>query len=352
MKDIIYKRIKMKAFLPISKIIKESKTISLYLVFTWLLATVLFIWMLIQGVRNTNQYNVFRYIIQGSYIVILLLYLYRKGDLKNQKTEMKPFISPNNRLVTILPVLGIFLILIFCFISDLGIPILILLLIISTVWILIIWRHEIKLYMIIQAAVVSAIAFAGGIPLLMNQFISQSTFILIIVFAPLMYISGGLLTRRTKLQGFLLFEKQYINALRSFILGCLLFIPLGLSNAVGDSPDTQIMWVTEWWMPLSLPLFSGITEEIWFRLFLINICYYLLYSVFYKKQYIAIIIAVVFSAITFGLGHERTWYVFFTTGLLYGLPMAVVFVKRDWEHSVGAHYMINTIPWIIAFLEN
>ena len=42
---------------------------------------------------------------------------------------------------------------------------------------------------------------------------------------------------------------------------------------------------------------------------------------------------------------------FLTTGMLYGLPMAVVYAKRDWEHAVGAHYMINFIPMTLVFLE-
>ena len=36
----------------------------------------------------------------------------------------------------------------------------------------------------------------------------------------------------------------------------------------------------------------------------------------------------------------------------YALPMAVVFVRRDWEHAVGAHYAINVLPWVLALLAN
>jgi hypothetical protein len=32
--------------------------------------------------------------------------------------------------------------------------------------------------------------------------------------------------------------------------------------------------------------------------------------------------------------------------------MAAVFVRRDWEHAVGAHYMIHMIPWLVLFLED
>jgi len=31
--------------------------------------------------------------------------------------------------------------------------------------------------------------------------------------------------------------------------------------------------------------------------------------------------------------------------------MAVVFARRDWEHAVGAHYMVNMIPWVMILLE-
>jgi hypothetical protein len=30
--------------------------------------------------------------------------------------------------------------------------------------------------------------------------------------------------------------------------------------------------------------------------------------------------------------------------------MAVLFVKRDWEHAVGAHYVVNLIPFLAVFL--
>jgi len=42
---------------------------------------------------------------------------------------------------------------------------------------------------------------------------------------------------------------------------------------------------------------------------------------------------------------------FLTTGLLYGVPFAAIFARRDWEHAVGAHYMVNMIPWVMVFLE-
>jgi hypothetical protein len=74
--------------------------------------------------------------------------------------------------------------------------------------------------------------------------------------------------------------------------------------------------------------------------------------VFKKAPETAVLYAVLFSAIIFGLGHGRSLDRLLTTGLLYGVPLAAVFAKRDWEHAIGAHYMINMIPWLMSYLEN
>lgn len=71
-----------------------------------------------------------------------------------------------------------------------------------------------------------------------------------------------------------------------------------------------------------------------------------------KRPAIPLICAALFSVITFGLGHGGTFQArVLETGLLYGGSMAVVFARRDYEHAVGAHYMINMIPTLMVFLK-
>ncbi|MEE9464532.1 MAG: CPBP family glutamic-type intramembrane protease, partial [Candidatus Neomarinimicrobiota bacterium] len=101
----------------------------------------------------------------------------------------------------------------------------------------------------------------------------------------------------------------------------------------------------------TLPWFSGIVEEVWFRLLLVSLCYFLLRPALPGRPVLAVLAAVLFSGIAFGLGHDRTLDKFLTTGLLYGVPMAAIFARRNWEHAVGAHYMINMIPWVMVYLE-
>jgi hypothetical protein len=83
----------------------------------------------------------------------------------------------------------------------------------------------------------------------------------------------------------------------------------------------------------------------------VSLCYLLLRPAFSKRPAWAVVSAVLLSVTTFGLGHNRALDRYLTTGLLYGLPVAVTFARRDWEHAVGAHYMINLIPWVMVYLE-
>jgi hypothetical protein len=256
---------------------------------------------------------------------------------------------PKLRIGKLIPVIVVALLLVAEF-ADQGI--LLPLLMLATIWILIAWRREIGVPAILLGLAVATVAFLTGLPLYQNQFYGKVYFIVVLAFVMPMFVTGGLLSNRTGLRGSQLYAVQYRKAVVSFLWGCLLFIPLGLTNAAAGAPDTSMTWVTRWWMPFSLPLFPGIVEETWYRLFLVSLCYFLLRPAFSKRPAIALVFTVLFSAITFGLGHGGTLMEnLLITGLLYGLPMAVIFAWRDWEDAVGAHYMINMIPTLMVFLE-
>ncbi len=85
-------------------------------------------------------------------------------------------------------------------------------------------------------------------------------------------------------------------------------------------------------------------------MFLITLCYALLRPVTNERPLHAVIAAVLLSATAHGLVHGPSFNALFETGLVYLLPMAVLFVKRDWEHAVGAHYVVNLLPFLTVFL--
>jgi hypothetical protein len=340
------------------KQILESRARSLFtihriaMVVMWLTAIVAMVGMFLNGVRSTGQYGAARYVLQVIYVMALLWYLIRTGPLLSRLPELSPPILPRWKYSAWIPVLGIALLFAMMVISDDGFNILILLLIIAMVWILLAWRREIHLNMLVQGLAVALIAYFAGLFVVSNGLISKRLLYLLAGLSFPMYVAGSLLFQRTRLGGIQLLAARYGEVLKSVLWGGLLFVPLGLFNAAGGSTDLDVSWVTKWWMPLWIPWFSGIAEEVWFRLFLVGLSFFFLRPAFRTRPALAVIAAITFSGITFGLGHGRTPERFLTTGLLYGMPMAAIYARRDWEHAVGAHYMVNVIPWMMVFLES
>jgi hypothetical protein len=336
---------------PTSRIRFWSTPHHLILTIMWLITTIVMVTLLWLGFRDTGRYNTLRYVLQAGYVAALIWYLIRMGPSINQLPEIRPIVFPRWRYGVWIPVLGFALMLALTAISEDGVYLLMFLMSMATIGILIAWRNQIRFRSLIQGLALAFIAYLAGIPFIKNGLFNEPWFRFLLIAVPPMYIAGGLLVDRTNLGDVQLLAKRYQKALRGFFFGCLLFVPLGLVNAVGGSSIGTVTWVNEWWMPFTLSLFSGIVEETWFRLLLLSLCYFLLRPAFPRGPAVPIIIAVLFSAITFGLGHDLTVEGFLVTGLLFGLPMAAVFARRDFEHAVGAHYMINMIPSLMVFLE-
>jgi hypothetical protein len=321
------------------------------LVVMWVVATGAVVMMLLDDARSTGEWAPVRHLLHAGYVGVLLLYLGRTGASAHQPLEIGAQKSSRQGFSAWVSAFGLGVVLILLLLSDSGVDILVLLMMVATVWILLAWRRDVRLRSVAQGLAIAAVALLAGLGLARNGFISDNAFYLLAGLSFPMYIAGGMLVKRTRLGGVQLLAGRYDEALKSVAKGSLLFVPLGLVNAAGGSPGLDITWVTEWWMPLSLPWFSGIAEETWFRLLLVGVCFLLLRPVFRGRPDLAGVAAILFSGITFGLAHGRTLETLLTTGLLYGVPLAAVFARRDWEHAVGAHYMINAIPWTVLFLE-
>jgi hypothetical protein len=313
-------------------------------VVTWLAATGGLAVMLLLGVRGSDRFSVARYVLHYACVAALLWHLARSGPSIGQLPESPLGLPPNGRLGRLVAA-GAALVL--CLTVFVHIALFLLLLVASTVFVLVAWRRQITIRSAALGLAASVLAFVtGGIPFWRFGFVPKPTLIFMLVLIPPMFVAGGLLVARSGLGGVRLIEGRYGTALWSFLRGCVLFVPLGLANAAASSP-TNLSWVNRWWHPLVLPLWSGIVEEVIFRTVAVCLCFALLRPALKRFPALAIALAVLLSAATFGLGHGLTLDRFLTTGLGYGLPMAVIFARRDWEHAVGAHYMINMIPWMM-----
>ena len=320
------------------------------LAITWLVTSIAFVIMLYWGVRITRDFAKLRNGLTVLYAAVLVWYLVCSSSSISQLPNFPPLVFANWQFGWLAAALVVALLFCLVVISDKGAPILSLLYLVSTLLILVAWHRQITASSVALGIAVSLIAFvAGGILFWVNKFAPKPTLIIFLLFVPPMFIVGSLLMAHTGLRGIRLLEGQYGSALTSFLWGCLLFIPLGLANAANK--QEAYPWVNRWWQPLVMPLWSGINEEVIFMLFLVPLCYALLRPAFNWQPGLAIMTAVLFSGITFGLAHGRTWSNFWSAGLCYGLPMAVVFASRDWEYAVGAHYMVNMIPWVMVFLK-
>jgi len=324
----------------------------IFLIIAWLVTTITMVVLLLYDVRSTGQFGVLRYALHTLYVLVLLGYLWRTGPSAARLPAIPSPLFSQWRYAGFIPAAGVALVFLLNIFTTAGESILMLLLVIATVWILIAWRRQIRLRQIVTGITLTVIILPIGLLFSRHGFISPTILLISMILVPLMYVAGGLLVQRTGLSSAQLPCRQYKKVVQGFLWGCLLFIPLGLANAAAGSPGSGFSWASQWWMPVSLPFFSGIAEEVWHRLLLVTLVYFLVRPAFQKNTVPAVLAAVFFSAITFGLGHGRTLHNFLTTGMLYGLPMAVVFVKRDWEQAVGAHYMINMIPWLMVFLSS
>ncbi|HEY5730327.1 MAG TPA: CPBP family glutamic-type intramembrane protease [Anaerolineales bacterium] len=319
------------------------------LVITWLVATITTIVIVVTGQAGTNLSTAIRQILHVLYAAALLWYLARSGPAFNQLPQDNVPRTIGSKIGAWLAVLGVAIFFLLSYFSANDKGLLILFSLIAFVPILLVWGRDLSLRLIFQAFAVALFAYLAGSVWVKLGVLSKSWSSILSALTVPFYITGGLLLKRTGLGGLQLLNRGVVPALKSVCVGWVYFVPMGLFNALGD-PMVDLSLIREWWMPLWLPWWSGINEEAWYRLYLVGLVYFMLRPAFYKVPGLAVIAAVLFSGIVFGVGHGPTPDHFWTTGILYGIPFAVIFAKRDWEHAVGAHYMVNMIPTLVAFL--
>lgn len=317
------------------------------LLLAWLGATAVFAAAVIPGIRGPEWLSVLRPALHAAYVAALLWHLARTGPSLASLPESPLGRAADGRAGRWVAAGAAFAA---CLVGLLDLGLFLLSLAAATIAILVAWRRQLTLRAIVCGLTASALAFlAGGMAFWRHGFVPRPTLIFMLVVVPPMFVAGGLLVARTGLSAVRVLEGRYRTAWWSFLSGAALFVPLGLANAASPARP-GLTWVTEWWQPLVLPVWSGIGEEVVFRTLLVCLLFALWRPLLKRSPAIALVLAVLFSAITFGLGHGRNLGNLLGAGLGYGLPMAVVFARRDWEHAVGAHYMINLAPWIAAWL--
>jgi len=222
------------------------------------------------------------------------------------------------------------------------------------VWITLVWRRRLSLRL------VSLGLGAGLVSCLVTRYVGtgepfQSVFHLVTI--PLLFIGGGLLLEQTGLARVRLLDGRYALGLGGFAWACVLAFPPAYLNILGGS-NVRDAWVDRWWEPL-YALVPGIAEETMARLFLTTLCYALLRPVSNERPVRSVVAAVLIGSLTHGLAHlsaheilSPAGVMMLLTGLLYGVPMAMLFIKRDLEHAVGYHFFIDFLRYLVALLQH
>ena len=313
----------------------------------WLAAAGPLAAMLLLGATGPDRFPVPRGVLHAAYALALVSYLACRGPSLPQLPE-SPLGNAANTLPGRLATTTAALVL--CLVGLLDAGLFMLVLVVVALVLAVTWRRQLTLRAGVLGLVASALAFlASGITFWRHNFVAKPMLVLMLVAIPPMFVAAGMLVARTGLGAVRVLEGRYGAAARSFLAGVVLFAPLGLANAASRARFGPA-WVDQWWQPLVLPVWSGIVEEVVFRAVLVCLLFALLQPALKRAPGAGIATAVLVSAIVFGLGHGQTVDNLLSAGLGFGLPMAVIFVRRDWEHAVGAHYMVNFVPWLMALL--
>jgi hypothetical protein len=211
--------------------------------------------------------------------------------------------------------------------------------------IIISWRRRLTRKLIL-AGVVTTIVLLGVEHLLSEDW---GNGLITSVGAGLMAAAGVLLLEHTKLTHVRLLKGDYLAAGKSFLWGCVLAVPPALLNALSmrQAPPSEFdLMFDRWWKAL-YALQPGILEEVWARLLLTTLLYALLRPLSAQHPRRAVVGAMVMAATIHGLAHFPTslnspMEAIYVT-LMYGIPLALVYVKRDLEQAIAYHFFIDFV---------
>ncbi len=205
-----------------------------------------------------------------------------------------------------------------------------------SIWILLKFRKQIS-----KRYIVNGLIFGGICAVAMYKYIPALVAVLVLI--PFTYVSGSILNEKFPVTTIQINKHSLLPALKSFSIGCLFAIPMGFSNLLDIVSSSGFKWINQYWQTI-LALVAGIMEETWVRLFIITFIFAFVSSKTNKK-YLAVLTALIISSAIFGFSHSN----YLDTqncikiSILYGLPLGILFIKRDFETAIGYHFMIDFI---------
>lgn len=216
-----------------------------------------------------------------------------------------------------------------------------------------IWHERRSITLPAVVVALGAGALCLGLNAAANLLSVYQTFYLGLV--PAMFLGGALLVKRLDLTRVASAEGDWPDALRRFGWGLLLALPPALLN-ISLGAHSGDGWVDQLWEPL-VALSPGIAEEAMARLMLLTLCWFLLAGRRGASAKTALGAAVLIAAFAHGLAHVPTAQILgpaggtmLLAGLLFGVPMGLIFLRFGFEAAVAYHFFIDFVRFIAAYL--
>ena len=162
-------------------------------------------------------------------------------------------------------------------------------------------------------------------------------------------MAGVVLLASSQLARVWLLEGRLLAAGRAFALGCLLAVPPALMNVSGMTAEMASAAAASFqsaWMAF-YAIQPALLEESWARLFLLPLLYVVFRSASGATTGRALLAALLVSVAVHGLAHAPQSIASVTnalfTALVFGVPLALLFLRRGLESAIGYHFFIDLV---------
>lgn len=172
----------------------------------------------------------------------------------------------------------------------------------------------------------------------------------------LTFLAGATLFQQTQSPTITAFQSTSANVIRSVLFGIFAAIPLAAINNLFFYLNSETIIFTDGLTSPLLALSPGISEEIIFRYFIIALCAHWLQS---KSKHGLVFWAMICLAVVpHSLNHlpdlfltnpAMAVFLLTATCLLFGLPMAVLQVKRNLETAIAFHWFIDFARFLFGY---
>jgi hypothetical protein len=173
----------------------------------------------------------------------------------------------------------------------------------------------------------------------------------------LLCLSGGAaIFRNLRQQVVLTFQGSWVQIGHSLLIGTSLAIPLAAFNNFYFYMNSGSIQFTNWFYSAIEALSPGIHEEIIFRFFILALVYDLLKEM-PPSRWITVA-AVVLAVVPHSLNHLPDLFLqnpvmvlvlLVATSLLFGLPMAMLQIRRNLGSAIAFHWFIDFARFLFGF---